>query len=99
MSRKSPVSVPDGDNPEWTDDDFGKAKPAAEILPSLYGRLATDALIRKRGRPAADKPKVLVTLRLDADIVSFFRAQGAGWQTRLNAELKRLVTSSDTNAS
>jgi len=29
-----------------------------------------------------------VTLRLDADLLDWFRAQGPGWQTRMNAVLR-----------
>jgi len=35
--------------------------------------------------------KRLLSLRLDADIVDWFRAQGAGYQTRMNAVLKAFV--------
>lgn len=44
----------------------------------------------KRGRPAkaaADR-KEQIALRLDADVLAWYRAQGAGWQTRMNAVLK-----------
>jgi uncharacterized protein (DUF4415 family) len=34
------------------------------------------------------RPKVPVSIRLDADLVEFFRAQGRGWQTRMNAVLR-----------
>jgi uncharacterized protein (DUF4415 family) len=33
-------------------------------------------------------PKRLVSLRLDPDVVAFFRAQGKGYQTRMNAVLR-----------
>ncbi len=39
------------------------------------------------GRPPKEEPKVPVTMRLDVDVVKFFRAGGEGWQTRLNAFL------------
>jgi uncharacterized protein (DUF4415 family) len=39
------------------------------------------------GRPPKEAPKVPVTMRLDADVVKFFRAGGEGWQTRVNAFL------------
>lgn len=32
--------------------------------------------------------KVPVSIRLDADLVEFFRGQGRGWQTRINAVLR-----------
>ena len=43
----------------------------------------------RRGRPLGSGKKVQITLRLDSDIVEAFKAGGAGWQTRLNDELKR----------
>jgi uncharacterized protein (DUF4415 family) len=45
----------------------------------------------KRGRPKAQAPKVSTTLRLDADIVERFRADGPGWQSRINAVLRDWV--------
>jgi uncharacterized protein (DUF4415 family) len=39
------------------------------------------------GRPPKEDPKVAVTVRLDSDVVRFFRGGGGGWQTRLNALL------------
>jgi uncharacterized protein (DUF4415 family) len=38
--------------------------------------------------PVRRTPKVAVSIRLDADLVEFFRAQGRGWQTRINAVLR-----------
>ena len=44
----------------------------------------------KPGRPpVGEEAKKQVTLRLDADLVAFFRDGGAGWQTRLNAMLRK----------
>jgi len=34
------------------------------------------------------RPKVLISIRLDADLVDFFRGQGRGWQTKVNAVLR-----------
>lgn len=44
----------------------------------------------KRGRPAmdAESRKTQIALRLDKDVLEWYRAQGAGWQTRMNAVLK-----------
>lgn len=44
----------------------------------------------KRGRPAkADhERKEQIALRLDADLLAWYRTLGAGWQTRMNAVLK-----------
>ena len=71
------------DNPEWTEEDFARARPASEILPPHVVR----ALIR-RGRPLGSN-KQQVSLRIDKDILERFRATGPGWQTRINETLKR----------
>lgn len=88
--RRSPnPALIDTENPEWTAEDFAKAKPAAEVLPGLFGAKPAAAMLRpKRGRPTAERPKAHVNIRLDADVVDTFRATGNGWQTRLNAALK-----------
>ena len=46
----------------------------------------------KRGRGPQKAPtKVLTTVRLDADVIAFFRAQGRGYQSRINDELRKVV--------
>jgi uncharacterized protein (DUF4415 family) len=37
------------------------------------------------------KPKQQLTIRLDGDVVEWFRAQGAGYQSRINAVLRSFV--------
>ncbi|MFO1187412.1 MAG: BrnA antitoxin family protein [Alphaproteobacteria bacterium] len=44
---------------------------------------------KKRGRPTKAVPKYLVTIRLDPEIVDVFKAEGPGWQTRINDVLKQ----------
>lgn len=41
----------------------------------------------KRGRPASGK--VVVTLRLEPEIIERFKATGPGWQARMNDVLRR----------
>ncbi len=43
---------------------------------------------QKRGRPPVETPKKQVTLRLDQDVIDHFKADGPGWQTRINDALK-----------
>ena len=43
------ASRPDEDNPEWTAEDFARARAASEVLPGLIGQKATDEL---GGRPS-----------------------------------------------
>jgi uncharacterized protein (DUF4415 family) len=42
----------------------------------------------RRGRPPLAKPKKMVTLRLDQEVIDGFRAVGQGWQSRINAVLR-----------
>jgi uncharacterized protein (DUF4415 family) len=76
------------DNPELTDEELANLRPAREVLPpELYAALAAK---RQRGSQAAPT-KRLVSLRLDADVIEHFKAQGPGWQTRINATLRRAM--------
>jgi len=78
--------VPDDDNPEWTAEDFRRARPMREVFPDIV-----EAAKRARGRPRAEHPKIQVTLRLDAQVIDAFKADGAGWQRRINETLLRAV--------
>ena len=49
-----------------------------------------DKLIR-RGRPPGPVPKRSVTIRLDADVLAHFQAGGRGYQSRINAALRRVA--------
>jgi uncharacterized protein (DUF4415 family) len=43
----------------------------------------------QRGRgPQKDPVKTRITIRLDADIVSYYRSLGRGWQRQLNEVLR-----------
>jgi uncharacterized protein (DUF4415 family) len=47
--------------------------------------------IRKGGRPALPERyrKQRVTIMLDRDVIEHFKADGKGWQTRVNAALRK----------
>ncbi|WP_207458153.1 BrnA antitoxin family protein [Azospirillum sp. SYSU D00513] len=48
-----------------------------------------DGRLVPRGRPRLENPKQQVTLRLDAEVVERFKADGPGWQTRINDALRK----------
>lgn len=77
----------DDDLPEWTDDQFDRAEFR------IGGKLIrpADGTLTKPGRPKSDNPKQQVTLRLDSEVLSGFRATGPGWQSRINAELRKAL--------
>lgn len=78
-------SFDDPDNPEWTAADFVRARAEEARLPPEVQAL----LKRPRGRPPSERPKVEVKPRLDPEVVERFKADGPGWQTRMNAALKK----------
>jgi uncharacterized protein (DUF4415 family) len=43
------------------------------------------------GRPKSDNPKQPVTLRLDRDLVDWFKRGGDGWQPRINEQLRKVA--------
>lgn len=82
----------DLDNPEWTEADFARARPAGEVLPpevlAVFGK-------GRRGRPVgSSKPdaKKSITLRLDPDVIEAWRNTGPGWQARMNEALRTAIS-------
>lgn len=50
------------------------------------------APVLKRGRgPQVTPTKVLTSVRLDADILEYFKSKGAGYQSRINSVLRMEV--------
>jgi uncharacterized protein (DUF4415 family) len=61
-----------------------------EELPELDDAMLERAQVRKGGRPRAANPKVLISLRLPADVIAKWKATGPGWQTRMAERLRDL---------
>jgi uncharacterized protein (DUF4415 family) len=53
-----------------------------EISPEMFVR----AVVRKGLKPIARKEQL--TLRIDSDVLEWFRRQGQGYQTKINALLR-----------
>lgn len=75
------------DSPEWTEEMF---RMAAIYRGDQLIRPATGTL-KSIGRPVSENPKKQVTLRLDPDVIEGFRKTGKGWQSRINAELRKAL--------
>jgi uncharacterized protein (DUF4415 family) len=45
------------------------------------------------GRPILANPKKSTTIRLNAEVLDFFKSQGKGWQTKINDILQKYVNS------
>lgn len=67
------------DVPELTDEWFQKA--------DQY----ENGVLVKRGRRPLENPKKAISLRVDADVLDKFKAEGPGWQGRMNEALRKAV--------
>lgn len=84
MNRNKPPEGHD-ENPEWTSQDFAKAKPASKALPNQ----AAAALMKNKGGRPKGSDKEQVSLRIDREVLNHFRAGGPGWQTRINEVIRK----------
>jgi len=55
-------------------------------LPEIPPEAFAQAIVRKGLRPVSRKAQI--TLRLDADVLEWFRGKGTGYQSRMNAVLR-----------
>ncbi len=53
-----------------------------EVTPEMFAR----AIVRRGLK--SELAKEQITLRIDSDVLAWFRAQGRGYQTRINALLR-----------
>jgi uncharacterized protein (DUF4415 family) len=74
----------DVQSPELTDEQMAKAKPFAEVFPELA------ASIRRGRGPNKAPTKKLVSLRLSGQVIEAYKAKGPGWQSRIDADLRRI---------
>jgi uncharacterized protein (DUF4415 family) len=79
MPRTMRNSTPDIDNPEWTEQEFRRARPLADVLEES----------KRRGRPPVAEPKVSMTIRIAPRVVNAYRASGKGWQSRVQQILEK----------
>lgn len=78
------------DAPELTEEFFRHAevRVGGKLVRSASGYLRNGKV--RVGRPThGETPKRQVTLRLDPEIIERFRADGPGWQSRINAALRK----------
>lgn len=73
------------DPDDWEADEFSKPLTAEQALPAGF-----HAEVKRRARGPGRKPsKEIVSLRLDPDVVAAFKADGPGWQSRVNDALRK----------
>ena len=72
------------DSPELTKEDFTKMRSFAEALPELA------ASVRKGRGPNKAPTEKLVSLRLSGQVIEAYKAKGPGWQSRIDADLRKI---------
>lgn len=83
---------------DWVDPDDAPLLTAELAARAEIGRAgkvlrpANGTLTRVGRPPLGSRPKKQVTLRIDYEVVEAFRAEGAGWQSRINDVLRKAVT-------
>ena len=73
------------DSPEITREDLAKATTFDRAFPDLAKRAR-----RVRGLQRAPT-KVQVSIRLSRDVVDYFKADGEGWQARIDEALRKVA--------
>ncbi len=91
MKKRINPKLIDSENPELTNDDFAKMRPASEVLPELFCAEIAKELLIPRGRPRLEKTKEHINIRLSPDVVEHFKSAGSGWQSRIDAALRQYI--------
>ena len=71
------------DNPPLTDAELASARPNGDGLPPTLA----EAMRSRGGRPKSEAKAVPVSLRVPPDVLEAYKADGPGWQTRMNDAL------------
>ncbi len=77
----------DPDTYELTEEDFKKMRPISEVHPGIVE--AYKCTKGNQKAPVKDR----INIRLNGEIVDFFKARGKGWQTEINDILQKYVAS------
>ena len=64
-----------------------------EITPEMFAK----AVVRRGLKPVSNKEQI--TLRLDSDVLMWFKKQGSGYQTRINTLLRAYMEAQRTRSS
>jgi len=91
MAKRPNPELIDDEIPEWTEEDFARARPAREVLPEIFPPEIAAEMLKPRGRPRKSETKVHLNLRLSPEVVEYFKTTGPGWQTRVDEALKEWV--------
>ena len=80
------------DAPELTEEmmEIAELRVGGKVIRPATGYLGPNGVVGGRP-PLREHAKRQVTLRLDPDVIERFRADGPGWQGRMNDALRKAV--------
>ena len=87
----SKESVTDWERLDALQDEDIDLSDAPEITPELFAK----AVVRRGLKPPPSKQQI--TIRLDEDVLGWFRAQGEGYQVRINSLLRAYMEAHQTS--
>ena len=80
ISRKS---LTDWQRLEFMRDEDSDLSDCSEVTPELFAK----EIVKRGGIPVA-KNKAQITLRIDSEVLEWFKSQGRGYQTQINSLLR-----------
>lgn len=78
MTRKNIVAASDDALDRLTDRTRAKARAGRPLGPAFW----------RKAKLTEPEPKAAISLRVDQDVLTWFKRQGRGYQTRMNAVLR-----------
>ena len=87
MAKAPRYGVPDEENPEWTEEDFARARPFKNVFPEQFASWQN----KRIGRPPSSNPKVHISFRLASDLVDGIKATGEGYNARVEKVLRNAL--------
>jgi uncharacterized protein (DUF4415 family) len=84
MKRKAKTA--DRDNPIWKKADFERARRPEDVLSP-----AVLAQFPKHRGPQKAPTKIPISIRLSRDVLDYFKRGSRGWQSRIDAALRKIA--------
>ncbi len=69
---------------DWVDPDD-----VPDLTGPEWDSVIAHAKVQRGGRPKSISPKVSTTIRLSPEVIEHFKAGGPGWQSRIDAALRK----------
>jgi uncharacterized protein (DUF4415 family) len=85
--KKTPIVHP-YDPDTYGDGAFDPVDDAPDLSTPYWVEQFSKAKVQ-RGRPKELETKVSTTIRLDPAVIAHFKAEGPGWQSRINEALRK----------